>query len=82
MQERSAPNPYYQCYDNKVLEQSLPDLSYQKQDTIPDSNDSTLAAKNAEAGNDGHSVGKSTSYLETLMHLFKGNVGPGELHFD
>ncbi|KAF5289666.1 hypothetical protein FQR65_LT11783 [Abscondita terminalis] len=30
-----------------------------------------------ESGGHGHSVKHPTSYLETLMHLFKGNVGSG-----
>lgn len=32
--------------------------------------------------NDGHSFGKTTSYVETLLHLLKSNIGPGSVNLN
>ena len=44
--------------------------------------DIKVASKNDEilqhpGDDDGHSFGRTTSYMETLLHLLKSNIGPG-----
>lgn len=77
MQEKSNQNPYYQCYDNKTIEKSQPDLSSQNPDETHNSNHSTLVAQSPRNGSEEQIVVRPTSYVETLIHIFKGNVGPG-----
>ena len=38
--------------------------------------------KDQQEENDGHNFGRTTSYAETLLHLLKSNIGPGNSIID